>query len=43
MWLLRYNLPNKPLLNGPEIVYKVRDIYKVYKDIREAFLNMHRV
>lgn len=43
MWLLRYNLPNKPLLKGPEIAYKVRDIYKVYKHIREAFLNMHGV
>ena len=43
MWILRYKLPNKLPLMGPEIVYKVRDIYKVYKHIREEFLNMHRV
>lgn len=43
MWILRYKLPNKLPLTGPEIVYKVRDIYKVYKYIGDAFLNMHRV
>lgn len=41
-WILRYNLPNMPPLTRSEIVCKVRDIYKVYKHIREAFLNMHR-
>ena len=42
-WILSYNLPNMPPLTRSELICKVRDIYNVYKHIREAFLNMHRV
>lgn len=43
-WVLSYNLPNRRLpMYSVTTIYKVRDIYKVYKRIREVFLNMHRI